>query len=554
MILWAMGSTAAWAQAPAWQTATTVGVGPNNAGSVRATATDAVGNVYLVGTFNAVASFGSTTLTSNGGYDAFVAKWSPVTGTFVWALNMGGIYVDGATAVAVSGTSVYVAGNFQGTGTFGGNSLTSAGGYNGFVTKLTDLGASASFGWTQQVVGSGNDQLFGMAVRTNSVFVTGWFTGSTVSLGSITLANSSATSAGSANNGYVAKLLDAGTSGSFAWAYDISSPNRSTGYQVAVSGTSVYLTGYFDTAATFGTIAKTSAGGFDAFLAKLVDGGPTASFSWVQAAGGPGNDSAYGVTAAGTAVYLTGTFEATAAFGTTALTSTGGQDGFMLKCTDAGASSTLGWVQQLGGAGGIQVLGAVAISPNIYLVGRFDGTCSVGTTNLTAAGGNDIFVAKLTDGGPTGSVAWAQRAGGAGSDVANSLTIQSSGSVYVGGFATPPATFGSLALSGVAGTSTGFLASLTDPTLTATTPPLQPESIGLSPNPAHGRATIQLPLIPGAATATLTLLDALGRPLRTLAVPTNAKAELDLAGLPAGIYAVLVQAGGSTATRRLVVE
>jgi hypothetical protein len=54
--------------------------------------------------------------------------------------------------------------------------------------------------------------------------------------------------------------------------------------------------------------------------------------------------------------------------------------------------------------------------------------------------------------------------------------------------------------------------------------------------------------------ATLTLLDAMGRTVRTQAAATNARTELDLAGLPAGLYAVRVQPGGSTATRRLVVE
>ena len=87
-----------------------------------------------------------------------------------------------------------------------------------------------------------------------------------------------------------------------------------------------------------------------------------------------------------------------------------------------------------------------------------------------------------------------------------------------------------------------------------TTAALQPESVGLFPNPAHGTATIQLPAIPGAPTAPLTLLDALGRTLRTQTVSTNARAELDLTGLAPGLYAVRVQAGAATAMRRLVVE
>ena len=74
------------------------------------------------------------------------------------------------------------------------------------------------------------------------------------------------------------------------------------------------------------------------------------------------------------------------------------------------------------------------------------------------------------------------------------------------------------------------------------------------PNPAHGRTTVHLPPIPGTTTATLTLLDALGRTLRTQTAATNARTELDLTGLPVGLYALRATAGSSTATRRLVLE
>ena len=64
------------------------------------------------------------------------------------------------------------------------------------------------------------------------------------------------------------------------------------------------------------------------------------------------------------------------------------------------------------------------------------------------------------------------------------------------------------------------------------------------PHPAT--ATIQLPTIPGTGTATLILLDALGRTLRTQAVATNSKAELDLTGLPAGWWSNSCTASGAT--------
>nr|WP_236668896.1 T9SS type A sorting domain-containing protein [Hymenobacter rubidus] len=136
-------------------------------------------------------------------------------------------------------------------------------------------------------------------------------------------------------------------------------------------------------------------------------------------------------------------------------------------------------------------------------------------------------------------------------DGASSIAL-GNGAVYVGGSIIPVATFGAFAINAPIGASTGFLASLADPTLTATAAALHPEGIRLFPNPAHGRATVQLPA--GTATATLTILDALGRTLRTQTATPNSTTELDLTGLAPGLYAVRVAVGSSTATHRLDVE
>ena len=118
-------------------------------------------------------------------------------------------------------------------------------------------------------------------------------------------------------------------------------------------------------------------------------------------------------------------------------------------------------------------------------------------------------------------------------------------------------TFGNLSVMTPTNTPAAFLAFLTDATLTATTPALSGSAFTLAPNPARASTIVQLPALPGTATATLTLLDALGRAVRTTTValpPAGLRYELSLAGLPPGLYALRVQAGTDRATRRLVVE
>jgi endonuclease I len=77
----------------------------------------------------------------------------------------------------------------------------------------------------------------------------------------------------------------------------------------------------------------------------------------------------------------------------------------------------------------------------------------------------------------------------------------------------------------------------------------------LYPNPATGRVSLRLP---GAATraATIEVLDALGRAVRQLSAPVGeaTAATLELAGLPAGLYAVRLRTAEGLYLGRLVVE
>ncbi len=76
-------------------------------------------------------------------------------------------------------------------------------------------------------------------------------------------------------------------------------------------------------------------------------------------------------------------------------------------------------------------------------------------------------------------------------------------------------------------------------------PETQTVPLTLTPNPAHHTVRLTGPTSP-----TATLLDALGRTVRTWPLAPGEPADFDLRGLSAGLYTV--RAG--TAARRLVVE
>jgi hypothetical protein len=98
---------------------------------------DASGNVYLAAYFSGAVSFGGPSLTSAGGYDIVVASYDATTGAYRWAKRYGSTGNDQSSAVAVDASgNVYLAGGFVGTVDFGGTNLTSAGSADGFLLQL----------------------------------------------------------------------------------------------------------------------------------------------------------------------------------------------------------------------------------------------------------------------------------------------------------------------------------------------------------------------------------------------------------------------------------
>lgn len=82
-------------------------------------------------------------------------------------------------------------------------------------------------------------------------------------------------------------------------------------------------------------------------------------------------------------------------------------------------------------------------------------------------------------------------------------------------------------------------------------------TLELYPNPAHQAVSLLLPAVPGATSAQISLLNALGQPLRTKQLVLTGAAtqtQLDLAGVVPGLYTVRVAVGGQYVSQRLAVE
>lgn len=441
------------AQQPDWVWAGSAGGAGNDIGEE--IAVDAAGNSYVVGSFSGSAQFGSTTLNSAGFEDAFVAKCGPwgnwlwarraggsmrdqcfsvaadaagncvIAGSFyspqmvfgvyslsnsgsltstdifvakissagdwLWASSAGGTASDAGQAVAMDPAgNVYLTGAFRSVANFGPYSLNSFNLTDIFAAKLS---AAGNWIWVSQAGGSGGETA--VCVEADSeggVWIAGNFSSDFISFGSTTLANP--------NPGYpeawVGRLSPAG-----AWLWAKRGGGVGSDGVNAVTADAdgnLYITGFFDATATFGTATLQCTGGLDLFAAKL---DPSGNWVWASKAGGGQSEQGWGIALdGGSYIYIAGEFQGTTYFGGTAQTSQAGNsgysiDGFIARITTGGI-----WqgVEAVGGAGTDRCLGlATGLNADILVCGSFEGAVSTEAGDLPFFGGIDVFAAKIND-------------------------------------------------------------------------------------------------------------------------------------------------------------
>ncbi|MGZ3749734.1 MAG: SBBP repeat-containing protein [Bacteroidia bacterium] len=369
------------------------GKGVSNEGGYNV-AVDPSGNAYVVGTYNSSTFvLGTTTLTLNSYDDIFILKYDP-SGNLIWAKTAGGSGNDIGQSIAVdAGGNAYITGYYaSGSISFGSSTLTNSGGNDLYVVKYDPSGNVL---WANKAGGSSNDSGNGIAVdASGNVFITGSFSSSGITFGTTTFSN---------GGGIDMFTVKYNTSGNVIWAKTATGVSNDVGYNIALDGTgNPYVVGTYNSSTlTFSTTVLALKAFDDIFIVKY---DPSGNLFWARTIGGTGNDigQSIAVDATGNA-YITGYFASTSmVIGTTTLTNIGSNDFYMAEYDASGAPQ---WANSEGGA--LDDRGSCITvesnGNNIYVGGYFaSSTINFGSTTLTNAGGNDMYIAKF--GGLTAGV------------------------------------------------------------------------------------------------------------------------------------------------------
>jgi hypothetical protein len=333
----------------------------------------------------------------------------------------GGYAVGRSVALDALG-NIVVAGEFQGTLTIGNKTLESGNSINAFVAKFKTDGELL---WAADYGDETSKQVaYGVTVNeAGEVFVTGTFSGD-IDFGKGVLS-------ADGRDVFVAKLGPNGDgAGPDKWAKQLGGSDGQIGWSIAAGRDgSVVVAGEFETNLNFGGGTLPNAGGRDVFVAKLrSDNGDGL---WQKAFGDGADQIAYSVSVGANGdVVVGGEFIGTMAAGEgMEIDSAGAADAFVINLAKDG---TPRWAKGFGGSGDQLCEGvAVDASGHVLMLGHFDGSIAIGSSNYNSAGEKDIFVTKLAaaDGAPL----WSRSFGNTEPQRAWSVAVEPQGNALATG-------------------------------------------------------------------------------------------------------------------------
>lgn len=509
--------------------------------------TDKKGNAIISGYFSSPhITFGSTTFNINqNSPDLFIAKYD-ANGNVLWAKNIGGAGNSENSVSTDSSGNIFLIGTASHDSiTFGFTTLINSG---MFIAKYDSNGNGI---WAKAV---GNSSLLQGGIvctdKSGSVFASGTFYGSTMTIGTIKVANPDTSISKNSWNLFIAKydsdgnLLWAKCAG---WMGNAGVPSMSTD----LNG-NVFISGFFDgTYLRFDSITLTNLNPYfaDAFIAKYDANG---SVLWAKNAGGTGSFANSVSADAEGNVFVTGRFDnyykgsSTIILDTITLVQPGNDAVFIAKYD---ANGNVIWARSAGGSGISIADEGWSISTNIdgsvFATGTFDGpSITFGSITLVRPPGSagPLFLVKY-DG--SGNLLCASAlAGGGGSMVSTDLF----GNAYLGGFyGENPFIVGkdTLQRSNIGNI---FVAKYNCDNTLAVNEIREPLSVSVFPNPNNGTFTIKST---SEKEELLRVFDGGGRIVLSHQFIGNI--IVDAINLSNGIYNVCVSNNAGVENKRLVI-
>jgi hypothetical protein len=454
---------------------------------------DAIGNVYVIGNFNApTITFGAITLTntnSGNSQEVFLVKYSS-DGIVLWARSAGGSTGEEGKDVTTDGNNnVYIVGTFTSTITIGSTTLTSAGSMDVFLVKYDPNGTIL---WAKSE-GSQYSE-YGHCVTTDAsgnVYIAGLFASSTITIGTTTLTNSVSYEYFTSDI-FIAKYTP---DGEVLWAKSAGGTRYDNIYEISSDNSGNLFIGgdFWSTTFTIGTTTITNAvndimyPSIDVYIAKYTSDG---TLQWVNTIAGINNDFIGDI------------------------------------CTDT--------------YGNVYATGCL---PNSNIT-----TGTTSTINLILTGTPAAYIVKYA---PDGSALWAnilnESLSGGGS-----INTDASGNLYsLGSFRSPTINIEATTLYNTDNSSnTGdYYIAKFGGTITSTNEPFANNQLIIFPNPTNSIITLTMPSQKNSSVSITTLT---GTEVGTYTTQNTSTQTIDISHLASGVYFVSLKSEEGVVTKKII--
>lgn len=315
--------------------------------------------------------------------------------------------------------NIYITGNFQGTAIFGSNHITTTGDNDVYLAKYSSEGVLI---WVKTAGSLAGDISLDCVIDGNGdIVITGYY------FDSITFGTTRLTNSGSSD----VFIVKYDTNGNVIWAKSSGGTSLDISSAIEVDNLgNIYICGYFNNSITFdgiSTFTLISAGLQEGYLAKFDSNGIT---QWAKAISGSSNQIAKDILVSSTSIFVLGEYENATNFGIScALTSeVSNREIFVAKYSLNGdCQSAIGF-----GGSGTDLASRLAkdANSNIFVCGSIFGNSTLGPFSLSSYGNSDAFFVKMNN---NLSILYAKLLGGPSLDIANDISIDGSGNVFLTG-------------------------------------------------------------------------------------------------------------------------
>ncbi|MFM7079072.1 MAG: T9SS type A sorting domain-containing protein [Bacteroidota bacterium] len=499
----------------------------------------------MAGQFNGTRTFGSTALSSSGSSDLLVAKFDPA-GNFLWAVKGGATQsVAAATGLTLADGNVVVTGYFTGNLAMGNLTVSNGGSaYKEIFIAALDT-ATGTCIWLNNIGGQFDDFSSGLTPATGGGFyICGNFRAS-IGLGNDTLTTTSFLDP----DAFYAKFDQ---NGNCIWGREVGGfGTEETGGIKEINANEIVMNGSFEGSILLGNNQTiTSVAVSDFMLIKFDSQG---NVIWGKSGGSTNTDQGFALdTDAQGNIYSTGIIGATATFGTVNISNNQNLNMFIAKHN---ASGVCQWVKMAGDIlddMGLDI--ATDAAGSSYVTGYVSGNPTFGTTPFPGVVAKEAYVAKYNT---LGTLIWVARIGGGGIDRGKSIVLTGNGSAVVAGEFDQNITVGSNTITAVTGGDfTSFLVKLEGGTVGIGEPTLYP--IGFYPNPTRSELFVTSDAFATNQIASVSLTDIMGRLVLQLeSTDLNTVSNgirMDVSALPSGTYNLsITQDNGAMQHRKVLI-